>query len=159
MHQAPNASATITQAFKGEVMKKYAKTLLAIAFLLGFTSVVKAESQDGVIVNMPFDFVAGAKLLPAGTYMVRSSSDDRASTLVISSRDHGTSMFVLPYVSESAVTDKPLLSFEQVGGQYFLSTIQTAETVYRFHIRHAGSSETEVNASNSVSASDIHGGK
>jgi hypothetical protein len=159
MHQAPNASATITQAFKGEVMKKYAKTLLAIAFLLGFTSVVKAESQDGVIVNMPFDFVAGATLLPAGTYTMRSSSDDRSSTVVISSREHGTSMFVLPYVSESAVSDKPLLSFEQVGGHYFLSTIQTSETVYRFHVRHAGSSETAVNASNSVSASDIHGGK
>ena len=140
-------------------MKKYAKTLLAIAFLLGFTSVVKAESQDGVIVNMPFDFVAGATLLPAGTYTMRSSSDDRSSTVVISSREHGTSMFVLPYVSESAVTDKPLLSFEQVGGHYFLSTIQTSETVYRFHVRHAGSSETAVNASNSVSASDIHGGK
>jgi hypothetical protein len=68
-------------------------------------------------------------------------------------------MFVLPYVSESAVSDKPLLSFEQVGGHYFLSTIQTSETVYRFHVRHAGSSETAVNASNSVSASDIHGGK
>jgi len=140
-------------------MKKYAKTLLAIAFLLGFTSVVKAESQDGVIVNMPFDFVAGATLLPAGTYTMRSSSDDRSSTVVISSREHGTSMFVLPYVSESAVSDKPLLSFEQVGGHYFLSTIQTSETVYRFHVRHAGSSETAVNASNSVSASDIHGGK
>ena len=140
-------------------MKKYARTLVAIAFLLGLTSAVRAESQDGVIVAMPFEFVVGAKSLPAGTYEVRNSSDDKSSTLVISSRDHGTSIFVLPYVRESVVTDKPELSFQQVGGQYFLSTIQTAETVYRFHVRHAGSSETAVNAGNSVSASDIHGGK
>ena len=51
-------------------MRKYAKTLVAIAFLLGLTGAIKAEGQDGVIVNMPFEFVVGAKTLPAGTYTV-----------------------------------------------------------------------------------------
>jgi hypothetical protein len=55
-------------------------------------------------------------------------------------------MFVLPYVSESVVTDKPELSFEQFGGQYFLSEIQTAETVYRIHVPHAGGNKTLVKA-------------
>jgi hypothetical protein len=55
-------------------------------------------------------------------------------------------MFVLPYVSESVVTDKPELSFERFGGQYFLSEIHTAETVYRIHVPHEGGNETLVKA-------------
>jgi hypothetical protein len=141
-------------------MKNYARTLVAIAFLLGLTSAVNAKAQDGVIVVMPFEFVAGAKLMPAGTYEVRASSDDKtSSTLLISSRDHGTAMLVLPYVSESVVTDTPELSFERVGGQYFLSTIQTAQTVYRMHVPHAGGNETLVKANDSVPASVSHGGR
>ncbi|MGA2848807.1 MAG: hypothetical protein ABSE46_07420 [Terracidiphilus sp.] len=140
-------------------MKKYARTLVAIAFLLGLTTAVRAESQDGVIVAMPFEFVVGAKSLPAGTYEVRNSSDDKSSTLVISSRDHGTSIFVLPYVRESVVTDKPELSFQQVGGQYFLSTIQTAATVYRIHVPDASVNETVVKANDGVPASGSHGGR
>jgi hypothetical protein len=140
-------------------MEKHARTLVAIAFLLGLTSAVKAESQDGVIVSIPFEFVVGARSLPAGTYMMRSSSDDKSSTVVISSREHGTSTFALPYVSESAVTDKAELSFEQVEGQHFLSTIQTAQTVYRIHVPHAGGKETSVKANESVPASGIRGGR
>jgi hypothetical protein len=91
--------------------------------------------------------------------MMRSSSDDKSSTVVISSREHGTSTFALPYVSESAVTDKAELSFEQVEGQHFLSTIQTAQTVYRIHVPHAGGNETSVKANESLPASGIRGGR
>jgi hypothetical protein len=140
-------------------MKKHVRTLVAIAFLLGLTGAIKAEGQNGVIVNMPFEFVVGAKTLPAGTYTVRNSSDDRSGTLVISSQDLGTAMFVLPYVSESAVTSRTELSFDQVGGHYFLSTVQTEETVYRIHVPHLNVSETAAKSSGSVPASVIHGGK
>jgi hypothetical protein len=140
-------------------MRKYARTLVAIAFFLGLTGAIKAEGQDGVIVNMPFEFVVGAKTLPAGTYTVRNSSNDRSGTLVISSQDQGTAMFVLPYVSESAVTSKPELSFDQVGGHYFLSTVQTPETVYRIHVPHWNVSETGAKSSGRVPASVNHGGK
>lgn len=99
-------------------MKNYAKPLAAIAFLLGLSGAVEAESQDGVTVAMPFEFVVGARSLPSGTYEVCNSSDAKSSALVIKSRGHGASMFVLPYVSESVVTDKPELSFQQIEGQY-----------------------------------------
>jgi hypothetical protein len=140
-------------------MKNYARALVAIAFFLGLTGAVKAQGQDGVIVAMPFEFVAGAKTLPAGTYTVRNSSDDRTGTLVISSQDHGTAMFLLPYVSESAVTSKPELSFDRVDGHYFLSTVQTPETTYRIHVPHASANETVVKANDGIPASAAHGGR
>ena len=140
-------------------MRKYTRALVAIAFLLGLTGAIKAEGQNGVIVNMPFEFVVGAKTLPAGTYTVRNLTDDISGTLVFSSQDQGTATFVLPYVTESAVTSKPELSFDQVGGHYFLSTVQTAERVYRIHVPRSNANETAAKSSSSVPASAIHGGK
>ena len=140
-------------------MRKYTRALVAIAFLLGLTGAIKAEGQNGVIVNMPFEFVVGAKTLPAGTYTVRNLTDDISGTLVINSQDQGTATFVLPYVSESSVTSKPELTFDQVGGHYFLRTVQTAETVYLIHVPHSNVGETAAKSSGSVPASVIHGGK
>jgi len=140
-------------------MRNCARALVAIAFLLGLTGAVTAEGQDGVIVAMPFEFVVGAKSLPAGTYEVSNSLDDKSSTLVIKSRDQETSIFVLPYVRESVATDKPVMSFQQVGGQYFLSAIQTEATVYRIHVPDASVTENVGKANDGVSASGGHGGK
>ena len=140
-------------------MKKYAKTLVAIAFLLGFTSVVKAESQDGVIVDMPFEFVVGATTLPAGTYTVHNLADDTSGTLVIRSKEQGTAMFVLPYASESTETFKPELSLDKVGDHYFLNTIRTAETVYRIHVSRSALKETAAKSGGSAPTSVIVGGR
>jgi hypothetical protein len=88
-------------------MKKYARALVAIHFVLGLAGAIKAEDRDGVIVTMPFEFVVGAKTFPAGTYTVRNSSDDGNGTPSIGIPDHSTAMLVLPYVSER-VTKEPL---------------------------------------------------
>jgi hypothetical protein len=140
-------------------MKKYAAMLVAIAFILGLTGAAKAESQDGVIVTLPFEFVVGAKTLPAGTYIVRNLTDDLSGAIEISSQNYSTSMFVLPYVSEIAVTGKPELSFERVGDQHFLSTIQTAATVYRVHVSDSSVNESLAKFSDSAPSSVSHGGK
>jgi len=139
-------------------MKQYSKTLVAIILLFGLAGAVKAEAETADIVTVPFEFVVGAKVLPAGTYTVRNLSADKSSTLVISSRDQGTSMFVLPYVSDSVVTDKPELSFNKVGDRYFLSRIQTEATVYRIHVLDSSVNKTLAKA-NGVPAPGSRGGR
>jgi hypothetical protein len=140
-------------------MKQYARTLVAIAFLFGLAGAVKAEAETADIVTVPFEFVVGAKVLPAGTYTVRSLSDDRSGTLMISSRDQGTSMFVLPFVADSVVTDKAELSFNKVGDRYFLSSIQTEATVYRIHVLDSSVNETLAKANGGVPAPGSRGGR
>jgi len=140
-------------------MKQYSKTLVAIILLLGLAGAVKAEAETADIVTVPFEFVVGAKVLPAGTYTVRNLSADKSSTLVISSRDQGTSMFVLPFVADSVVTDKPELSFNKVGDRYFLSSIQTEATVYRIHVLDSSVNETLAKANGGVPAPGSRGGR
>ena len=112
-------------------MKKYAKILVAVTLSLGLCGAAKAESQDGVIVTLPFTFVADGQALPAGTYTVRSASNDPSGALLITNHDTSKSVFLLPYVSESAPTGKPELEFEQGGNEHFLNTIHTASRIYR----------------------------
>jgi hypothetical protein len=130
-----------------------------IAFFLGLAGAVKAEAETADIVTVPFEFVVGAKVLPAGTYTVRSLSNDKSGTLIISSRDQGTSMFVLPYVEDNVVTDKPELSFNKVGDSYFLNSIQTEATVYRIHVLDSSVNEALAKASGGVPAPGSRGGR
>ena len=73
--------------------------------------------------------VAG-KTLPAGTYRLNRLGDTNEETLVLSSLDSRARVMVLSTAVESTQADKPEVSFEQVGGQHFLSKIETADHVF-----------------------------
>jgi hypothetical protein len=140
-------------------MRKYARTVVAIAFFLGLAGAVRVEAEEADIVTVPFEFVVGTKTLPAGTYTVRSLSIDRSGVLELSSEDYKNSMFVLPQLNESVFTGKPELSFQQIGGHYFLNTIQTTATVYRIHVPVSSVSETSVKTNDRAFPSGSHGGR
>ncbi|HMH12022.1 MAG TPA: hypothetical protein VK578_02830 [Edaphobacter sp.] len=122
-------------------MKKHAKILVAIVFILGLSGAAKAESQGGVVVTLPFKFVVGRKTLPAGTYTVRNASDDPSGPLIITNHDSSKSVLVLPYVNESASTEKPELEFQQGGDEHFLSTIHTSWRIYRIPVSQSAFTE------------------
>ena len=140
-------------------MKHYAKTLVAIALFLGLAGAVKVEAEEAEIVTVPFEFVVGAKTLPAGTYTVRNLSVDRSGFLELSSQDYKTSMFVMPLLNESAFTGKPKLSFQQAGGHYFLNAVQTTATVYRIHVSDSSVNEALAKSHDGAPSSVSHGGK
>ena len=115
-------------------MKKYARILVALSFLLGLGVAAEAEIRPEIIVTMPFEFVVSGKTLPAGTYTVKRFSQQPFDVLMITSNDNGTSVFVNPIEMEDASTYKPNVSFHRVGEQHFLSSIQTADYVYNFRV-------------------------
>jgi hypothetical protein len=131
-------------------MKKYAKILVAIVFILGLSRAGNAEGQDGIIVTLPFKFVVSGKTLPAGTYTMRNVSDDPSGLLMITNHDTSKSVLVLPYVSESASTDKPELEFRRGGEEHFLSTIHTALRNYRIPVSQSALTEAVAAASRNV---------
>jgi hypothetical protein len=132
--RAPRGSATRTQMLIGEFMKKYARILVAITFLLGLSVAAKAEIRPQVVVTLPFEFVVNGKTLPAGTYTVKRFSEQPFDVLMLSSNDNGINVFVRPVAMEDASTYKPKVSFHKVGEQHFLTAIQTADYVYNFSV-------------------------
>jgi hypothetical protein len=142
----------------GEFMKKYARFLVAITVLFGLGVAAKAETRAEIVVTLPFGFVVGGKTLPAGTYTVSRLSDEKFDGLILTSYDKHTSVFVRPSEFESASPDKPQMSFQRVGDQHFLSTIQTTWDVYHFPVSRSAIMEAAARSGNNASASGNSGG-
>ena len=139
-------------------MKNYAKTVVAIAFLLMFSGAAKAQSQDGMTVDVPFQFVVHGKTLPAGTYTVRQLSTEKSGPLTLTNKEDLTSVLVLPYVSDDARVDNPQLSFQQASGQSFLSVIQTPQKIYQIDVPQSTIRESEAKSRNSGAVAGASGG-
>jgi hypothetical protein len=115
---------------RGKYMRKYARILVAVTFLLGFSVAANAEIRGEVVVKLPFAFVASGVRLPAGTYTVKRFSQQPFDTLMLTSDNKRTSVFIHPAEMEDASDEKPKMSFHRVGEQHFLSAIETADYVY-----------------------------
>jgi hypothetical protein len=104
--------------------------VLTMTCLLGFGISAHAQDASGVVVKVPFEFVAGGKTLPAGTYSVGRLSPGIHPSLIIDSKDNGAFALVLPIVPDGDSAGRTELSFERVGGKYFLSKVATPAGVY-----------------------------
>ena len=137
--------------------KKYSTILVAIICTLGLGVAAKAQARNEIVVTLPFEFVVSGKTLPAGTYTVSRRADDRFEGLILSSYENRTSVFVHPVEIESASADKPQLSFERVGGQNFLSRIQTTNDIYNIPVSRSVIVEAAARSRDNGSASGSSG--
>jgi hypothetical protein len=111
-------------------MKKlYFTAVLMSICLLGVGVSARAQDVDAVVVSVPFEFVAGGATLPAGEYRVGRVNPGVNHELAISGYSTG-SAFLLPLAFDVGSASEPTLSFEHVGGKYFLSKIKTLGGVY-----------------------------
>jgi hypothetical protein len=104
------------------------------AFFAFAALAVVSRAQDRVTVNIPYEFVAAGKTLPAGTYRVDRLSGNNAAELSLTSFENHTGVLLISSEVSSATADKPALSFEVVGDQHFLSKIETADHIYTFPV-------------------------
>jgi hypothetical protein len=109
--------------------RSYVAALLTLTCLLGLGISSHAQDADGVVVTVPFEFVAGGATLPAGEYRVSRVSPGVNRELSIRGYNKGGA-FLLPLSFDGVTADQPTLSFEHVGGKYFLSKIKTPGGVY-----------------------------
>jgi hypothetical protein len=121
-----------SQINKETVMKKsYLAAVLILMCLLGTGIGAHAQDMDAVVVNVPFEFLAGSATLPAGDYKVSRLNPAVNRELAISGYNKGTA-FLLPLAFDdvAAANGQPTLSFEHIGGKYFLTGIKTLSGVY-----------------------------
>jgi hypothetical protein len=101
----------------------FAIIILATAFAAG----AQAQSRQRVIANIPFEFSASNKRLPAGEYAItvlNSSSDRKA--LQIRSMNGRFSALVLTNTVIGYVADNSKLVFERYDDRYFFSQAHIA---------------------------------
>ena len=99
--------------------------------LLGVGVSAHAQDADAVVVSVPFEFVAGGATLPAGEYRINRASPGVNRELAIRGYDKGGAfLFPLAFDEVTVADNEPTLSFEHVGGKYFLSKIKTLSGIY-----------------------------
>jgi hypothetical protein len=109
--------------------KSYLTAALMLTSLLGVGISARAQDADAVVVSVPFEFVAGGATLPAGEYRVSRVNPGANRELAINGNNKGNT-FLLPLAFDNGPSNEPTLSFEHVGGKYFLSRIKTLSGVY-----------------------------
>ena len=109
--------------------KSYITAVLMLMCLLGVGVSARAQDADAVVVSVPFEFVAGDATLPAGEYRVSRANPGVNRELAVRGYDKGNA-FVLPLTFEDGPANEPTLTFEHVGGKYFLSRVKTLSGVY-----------------------------
>jgi hypothetical protein len=133
--------------------KSYLTVVLTLACLFGLG--INAHAQDAeVSVKVPFEFVAGGQILPAGKYIVGRVAADPHSGITIRSYDNVALM--LPMVVDGTPAEQPKLSFEHVGGEYFLSKVETPAGVYTFGLPRAMIALAQKKDQSTVSSSGSH---
>lgn len=137
-------------------MRKHClRILIALFSVAGSVAAARAQVRDQIVVTIPFEFVIAGKAFPAGTYNVNRVTDSNPRTLILHSFENRTSTIVLPSQVEGGSADNVHVSFERVGGQYFLSKIATADNVFTIPVSRL--TIREVAAHNSTYASSGSG--
>jgi hypothetical protein len=138
--------------------KQCMRILIALIGVAGLGMAARGQVPDQILVNIPYDFVVAGKTLPAGTYRVNRLSDADHETLILSSFESRARVMVLSTSVESTQADKPEVSFEQVGGQHFLSKIETADHVFTIPVSRSEILEAAARSHSGTSASGSSAG-
>ena len=129
--------------------------LLIIIGLFGLAAGAKAATHSEVIVKIPYEFVAGGRTLPAGTYTVSRLSDDRAFLSIVS-QEQRSGVLVLANHFENRLADDTKISLERVGGVYFLRSIETVNGVYTLSLPRSALLMAKSAHTDAMSASGTH---
>jgi len=94
-------------------------TALALFSIAGFVSIGQAMAQDHAVqATIPFEFRAGNKVLPAGTYTIATGTDNLS---VITNHDQPAVVTVA--LRDGRDSRKQELVFDKYGDRYFLREI------------------------------------
>ena len=127
--------------------------LLVLSLMAGTFGIAQAQSPDYLKVNVPFDFVAGNKTLPAGEYQLRRINDADPHLLRMTNAKGGFALLSITH-SEGLATDDTRFVFRTTGQTYVLTALRTPRETYNVHntradrMRNVAATEYSISGSN-----------
>lgn len=134
---------------------KYAMRMLAIfVTMMPLLASAQLGNSQRLVANVPFEFRAGEKLIPAGECVVqRGNLDPR--TLIIGNWGAKVGLFANPTIASANETSSTnAMVFHKYGDRYFLTSIKLkgSKSLYRLHESKA---EAELRAQNVPASQEI----
>ena len=116
---------------KREVDMKYARAIALMVLALPMAAAAQLGSGQKIAANVPFEFVAWNKVVPAGNCIVQRTSMN-GSTLTIQNTKAGMSTLALSREDRGkTATGAYTLVFHKYGTRHFLAQVQIADgTIY-----------------------------
>jgi hypothetical protein len=140
--------------------KQYLRILITLIGAACSGMAARSQTFDRIVVKIPYEFVVAGKTLPAGTYVVDRLFKSSFNQMVISSFENRATAIVLPLEAVSNNATNARVSFQEVGGQFFLSKVETADHIFTIPISRSAimeaSAKSHSNAANSESAAGSH---
>ena len=105
------------------------RTVSAVAFgLLLITSLAYGQSGK-LIIQVPFEFLAGQELMPAGEYTIHVNASQ--STVLLRNDAENKAVFAISRSEQAPrLHERGKLLFRRYGDRYFLSQVWPAGTIY-----------------------------
>jgi hypothetical protein len=106
---------------------KFATRMFALALtMLPLLAAAQLTSNERIAAKVPFEFVLGNKVVPAGNWTVQTANMN-SSVLQIRNTAAGVSMFTMPSPAASKKISKDYtLVFHRYGNNYFLTEVTIA---------------------------------
>jgi hypothetical protein len=111
-------------------MKSSMKLFASVAFaaVLGVAPAF-AQMRTTLKVDVPFDFVVGGKLLPAGEYAI--AEDASSPAMIVHSESTEQSVIVLTnHADKKPGSEDSALVFHLAGGRYYLAAVKTGDEAF-----------------------------
>jgi hypothetical protein len=102
------------------------RTTSAIALFVASLFITAGVWAQAVKATVPFDFTIDKTTLPAGTYIISSTSSDH-EVLRISDQKH-VHLLTTALMDQSSDPKRNVLVFHKYGNQYFLSEIRSKDS-------------------------------
>jgi hypothetical protein len=106
-------------------MKTKMMVMAALVAVTMLASTRVASAQDQIKVNVPFEFVAGNKTLPAGEYAVKTVGPTHALILVGGANADSSAFLNTQAVIANQPQIESKLVFNRYGDRYFLTQVWT----------------------------------
>lgn len=114
---------------------KYFRSMLFAAAVLALGTAAHAQ-QTLIHATVPFNFMVGDKLYPAGDYAVEKTAV-ASNILLVYNHERQEPLLIMPTrcSSNGAINEKPKLVFDHMGGAYLLRQVWAANDVSGFELR------------------------
>jgi hypothetical protein len=134
-------------------MKNATRMFALTLTLLPMFAAAQLKSSDKLVANVPFQFKAGDKMIPAGNLIVESDSQNRGNLMIYNVAAKKSAIVSSMPERATAHAGTFALVFHKYGDHYFLAEVrQSGKTIDR--LRETGQ-EAELRAASSSAAEEV----
>ena len=108
---------------KKQITRAFAVLGLLLGLAVNTSQTFAAQAAGKLVFDVPFEFVAGGEVLPAGRYTVTRVTTHSARALLLRREDGGASVTVLTNTADASGGKLPQVAFKRYGERYFLSLV------------------------------------